>query len=273
MSAAFVALRVLFGLVFLAAAVSKAAWPVEFAVIVANYQILPDALVNPVALLLPWVEIVCGAALVAGVWPRGASLVLGGLLVVFLAALGFNVMRGLSVQCGCFTVSPQADVSMHADMIRDAVVLAVGLLVFGHAVWEERRRRASARFWEVFSRPAGAGVPGGGSAAPGGTLVLGGAAAPSRPGDADPAQRASGPDPVFAAPEAAAALALETQREEGRAEDAPSAPPRAGEAPEAPGTLEAPGSPQAPGAAVTPESPGAPADAQTPGDDEDTRKL
>ncbi len=50
----------------------------EFAAIVANYQLLPDALVNPVARVLPWVEVVCGAALVAGFGPGGRPLCCAG---------------------------------------------------------------------------------------------------------------------------------------------------------------------------------------------------
>lgn len=253
MSAFFAVLRVLFGLTFLAAAVSKAAYPVEFAAIVANYQLLPEALVNPVALLLPWVEIACGAALVAGVWTRGAALVLCKLLVVFLAALGLSVMRGLDVQCGCFTVAPQAGASMRADMIRDGVILVVGLLVLGRAIWEERRRRASLRFWEVFTRPPASvfGEPLGQN----GVLVVGDAPlTDSRPVE---------PAPVFAAPEAAPALALE----------APDAPPQEeGQGqPGAPAQPE-PGADPEPGAQAT-DAPGADAPAARAQDDEDDEAV
>ncbi|WP_051445069.1 MauE/DoxX family redox-associated membrane protein [Desulfocurvus vexinensis] len=255
MSAFFTTLRVLFGLTFLAAAVSKAAYPVEFAAIVANYQLLPEALVNPVALLLPWVEIACGAALVAGVWTRGAALVLCTLLVVFLAALGVSVMRGLDVQCGCFTVAPQAGASMRADMIRDGVILAVGLLVLGRAIWEERRRRASLRFWNVFTRPPASAF--GEPAVQNGVLVVGDAP------QADP--RPAEPAPVFAAPEAAPALALEM--------------PDAPEQEEGQGQPEAPAQPE-PGADPQPVAVAQPAPATQPAasaendeDDEAARKF
>jgi uncharacterized membrane protein YphA (DoxX/SURF4 family) len=290
MSAVFTVLRVLFGLTFLAAAVSKAAYPVEFAAIVANYQLLPDALVNPVAMVLPWVEVVCGAALVAGFWPRGAALVLCGLLVVFLGALGFNAMRGLSVQCGCFSVAPQAGASMRADMIRDAVILAVGLVVFGHAVWEERRRRASARFWEVFSRPA---VP---SMGTGETLIVGGAAtfgaasgtfsagtsgegAGETQGEtfdaASDEAPAAAPIPVFAAPEAAPALALEAQQEALADREDQDRPAPVADGPDAPGQPGMP-TPEASPASGSPDAPGGSGStgaAANDEDDEDARKF
>jgi len=265
MSAFFTTLRVLLGLTFLAAAASKAAYPVEFAAIVANYQLLPEALVNPVALLLPWVEIACGAALVAGVWTRGAALVLCKLMVVFLAALGVSVMRGLDVQCGCFTVAPQAGASMRADMIRDGVILAVGLLVLGRAIWEERRRRASLRFWQEFTRPPASvfGEPLGQN----GVLVVGDAplVAPGpRPGEP------AAPAPVFAAPEAAPALALEApdapSQEAGQDQPGAAAQPEPGAEPQP----EA----QPADAGVTVPGAGAPAArAQDDEDDEDARKF
>ncbi len=153
MSCVLKTLRIVFGLVFIAAAVSKAAYPLEFAGIVANYRILPDSLVNPVALGLPWIELVCGAALITGVAVRGAALTLVLLLCAFTAALGYNVSRGLSVACGCFSVSAEPAASMRADLIRDGVILALGLTVFVLALVEDRRRRASARFWREFYAP------------------------------------------------------------------------------------------------------------------------
>lgn len=153
MSLASKTLRILLGLIFIAAAVSKAAYPLDFAQIVANYRILPDDLVNPVALFLPWLELVCGAALVAGVAVRGAALTVVLMLTVFLGALGYNAARGISVGCGCFSVAPGAVDSMHADMVRDALILVLALVVLTLGLIEERRRRASARFWKEFYAP------------------------------------------------------------------------------------------------------------------------
>lgn len=98
-------LRLAFGALFLAAAWPKIRDPASFAQMVYYYKILPDALINPVALLLPWTELVCGLALIAV--PRlryGAATLLTALLVVFTAAIAFNLARGLDISCGCFSV-------------------------------------------------------------------------------------------------------------------------------------------------------------------------
>lgn len=129
-------LRIGFGLLFIAASVDKIMHPALFAQMVANYQILPEVLVNPVALLVPWLELVCGAALVCNAFSRGAALVLNILLAVFLAALWFNVSRGLSVACGCFTVSTEVTGSMRESAIRDSLLLPWGLIVLWRAFAE-----------------------------------------------------------------------------------------------------------------------------------------
>ncbi len=89
--------------VFVAAAFPKIATPGLFALAIYQYQILPDVLVNLVAIYLPWLEISCAAALaVLPAARRGALLLVAGMLVAFTLALAFTVLRGNPVPCGCF---------------------------------------------------------------------------------------------------------------------------------------------------------------------------
>ena len=149
----FALLRVAFGLVFIVASVSKLSHPAEFAQIIVNYQLLPDMLVNPLALYLPWLELVCGTALVTNTFVRGASAVLNFLLLVFLGTLWFNVSRGLDISCGCFTVNPQAQGGMIDSAVRDTAIFALGLVVMVRAFLDARRRRWSAALWRDFKSP------------------------------------------------------------------------------------------------------------------------
>ena len=96
-------LRLLLGAVFLYASYDKILHPEAFAQAVYNYQILPDAAVNLVALTLPWLELLLGLCLVAGFWLPGATVMGTGLLTMFIGALVFNEIRGLDVHCGCFS--------------------------------------------------------------------------------------------------------------------------------------------------------------------------
>jgi hypothetical protein len=69
-----------------------------------NYRLLPGGLVNALTLVLPWVELLAGLALILGVWKKEAAVVVGVLLLVFMVAIGFNLARGHAVDCGCFDV-------------------------------------------------------------------------------------------------------------------------------------------------------------------------
>ena len=78
--------------------------------------------------------------MLAGIWLPGAVLSANGLLVVFLAALVFNLARGLDINCGCFSNGSKAS-AMSAGwyLLRDVGFLAVGAFLF-YAVFVHRRR-------------------------------------------------------------------------------------------------------------------------------------
>jgi uncharacterized membrane protein YphA (DoxX/SURF4 family) len=102
-------LRVLLGLVFVYASLDKIANPSGFARIVYQWQILAPVPANVVAVTLPWIELVAGLLLLAGVWRRDAALVLAVLLVVFLGAATSVLARGIDVEnCGCTSVTEAA---------------------------------------------------------------------------------------------------------------------------------------------------------------------
>lgn len=91
--------------VFIYASVGKIQKPDEFAQLVAGYRILPISLVNIVALLLPWVELLCAVSLLSGILMRSSGLVLAVVNLIFLAGVGSAMARGLDIECGCFTLS------------------------------------------------------------------------------------------------------------------------------------------------------------------------
>ncbi len=128
---ALLATRLFMGGIFIYASIDKIAQPAAFAKDVYNYQILPDALINLTALSLPWLELFLGLCLLAGIWMPGAVLAVNGLLAFFLAALLFNMARGLDVNCGCFSTGSDADaMSTTYYLIRDIVFLAIGAFLF-----------------------------------------------------------------------------------------------------------------------------------------------
>ena len=140
-SLALLAARLIMAGIFIYASIEKIAHPAVFAKDVYNYQILPDVLINLTALVLPWLELLLGLCLLTGVWLPGAVLAVNGLLLVFLAALVFNLARGLDVNCGCFGAAGLGpSMSTGWYLLRDVGFLTVGAFLF-YAVFLNRRMK------------------------------------------------------------------------------------------------------------------------------------
>ena len=95
-------LRCGLGAVFLFAGIQKVRDITLFSADIQAYRLLPDALIGPAASYLPFLEIFVGAALIFRLVYLGALLLSGGMIGVFLAALGSAFGRGLDIDCGCF---------------------------------------------------------------------------------------------------------------------------------------------------------------------------
>ena len=131
--------RLVLGGIFIYASLDKIAHPEEFAKIISNYSILPDLLVTLPALVLPWLELIAGLCLVAGLWRHSSALVLSLLLLVFITALGFNALRGIRLSCGCFSTSASETENIYVLIFRDLLILVPGLLI----VFFDRERKGS----------------------------------------------------------------------------------------------------------------------------------
>jgi len=121
------AFRMAFGAIFIYAALDKIQHPDQFARIIYNYHMVPGPLVNIMALVLPVSEFLAGICVVAGVLYRGARNYLLLMLVVFMVAITVNIIRGIDLECGCFTVSTRAKSAGLQLLIRDVVFAVPGL--------------------------------------------------------------------------------------------------------------------------------------------------
>ena len=139
------------GALFVSASWHKIAEPRDFAVDVTTYDVLPLPLVNVVAIVLPWVELLAGLQLLAGWRVRAAALLVVAMMGMFLAALAAALVQGLDMSCGCFaSQGAESDPISWLTVLRDLFWLALGLLVLvadrGHlgadALLERRRARA-----------------------------------------------------------------------------------------------------------------------------------
>ena len=90
------------GGIFVYAGVIKALDPVQFANDIDNYKALPWFVSVRLAFYLPWLEILCGLALIFRFFYRGGLSILSMLIFVFLGATVAAKARGLDISCGCF---------------------------------------------------------------------------------------------------------------------------------------------------------------------------
>src|SRR5213595_1593527 len=111
------------GGIFIYAGVLKAMDPVGFANDIDNYKILPWAISVPFAFYLPWLEILCGWAVILGLLHRGGLLILTALVSIFIAASVISKVRGLDITCGCFGHTSKY-LSFFGHLALDFVLLA-----------------------------------------------------------------------------------------------------------------------------------------------------
>lgn len=142
-------IRLILALIFLYASADKILHPASFANMIYNCQILPGGLINATAIVLPWLELFLGILLLIGVWQPGAVLGVNVLLVVFFGALVFNALRGLDVECGCFSTSPgHSRGSVAWYLVRDGLFLLMGAFLF----WRTSCRKTQAERASIASR-------------------------------------------------------------------------------------------------------------------------
>ncbi|MBN1155960.1 DoxX family membrane protein [candidate division KSB1 bacterium] len=101
-------LRILVGILFIFSGITKILNPSEFAWDIDNYRMIPYILVTLMAIILPWLELLCGILLMVGPFKKGASLILLFTSVMFLIAISSALFRGLNINCGCFSVNAES---------------------------------------------------------------------------------------------------------------------------------------------------------------------
>ena len=110
------------------AATHKVRAPARFARQLADYQLLPDSLVRPVARLVPLLELAIAFALLVPVSRGWAALSAASLLALYAAAIGINLWRGRAdIDCGC-AGPDQAQPLRPVLLLRNSVLVVLALL-------------------------------------------------------------------------------------------------------------------------------------------------
>lgn len=133
-------LRVVLGAVFVYAAWLKLKDPWQlFAMAVDAYGLLPQWAVIVVARTLPWVELVLGVLLIAGLWLRLSAAALSLILLGFFALMVRSYAAGMAIDCGCFGAGEKISA---LTLLRDGGLL-LGALILTASAWRASFARRS----------------------------------------------------------------------------------------------------------------------------------
>ena len=132
------AARVLLGVVWIWAALSKLHDPLSFTQTVRAYDATPEWLSRAIGYGLPVLELALGVVLILGVTVRIAAAVSAVLFLIFTIGLIQAAARGIKLRCGCFGGGGPTDGSTQYtwEIIRDLLLLAVAACL---VVWSFTR--------------------------------------------------------------------------------------------------------------------------------------
>ena len=126
--------RTVLGLIFMYTGTLKMVSPQDFGDSIAAYQILPDSVINLVALGLPPFEIACGLMVLTGYHLRVGSFGILLMLAVFMLALVSALIRGLSIDCGCFGADSWFESNSWIALSRDLLLLLFAIFAYTNAL-------------------------------------------------------------------------------------------------------------------------------------------
>ena len=120
------AARWILGATFLFAAFHKIMEPEGFAKAIYSYGLFPAFSINLIAIILPFLELFSGFALIFGVYYRAAIIAIFGMLILFIGALSINYIRGHQFDCGCFSFNREnSQTDARGLLIRDILLFVL----------------------------------------------------------------------------------------------------------------------------------------------------
>lgn len=131
--------RLYIGGLFIYASMYKINYTAEFAETIVSYQMVPYWGVNLMAVFLPWVELIAGILLVAGIRVRSSAMIIGFLMLVFTVGIAVNLLKDSPISCGCFhTVGEKIS---WRTLVRDFiwVLMTVHIFLYDRAFHLEKK--------------------------------------------------------------------------------------------------------------------------------------
>ncbi len=124
--------------IFIYAGSAKLMDPRAFARTVSHWDLVPEFFLPVVAIGLPAIEVLAGIALVFDM--RLGLHTVSGMILLFIIILGYGVMLGLDVDCGCFGAQElQERQGLQHAFYRDLVFLGAALFLYWSRFKRNRR--------------------------------------------------------------------------------------------------------------------------------------
>jgi putative oxidoreductase len=128
--------------VFIYAGIDKIRDTLQFADSIYAFGILPAAFISLLAMGLPVFEIACGLVLLGPSSRRVGALAVALTSMVFFLALLSALLRGLTLDCGCFGTGTPSRPRMWLELGLDAVLFGGSVFVYlrmlKSRLWQER---------------------------------------------------------------------------------------------------------------------------------------
>lgn len=131
MDVAVLIIRLLLGALLLVAGALKVGHATQLAASIAGFRLLPAAIVGPLALALPYIEILLGGYLLAGLFTRAAAIVAAIQFALYAAAIASAVLRHIPANCGCFGPGDSATADWPHVAMDLALAGASGFIAIG----------------------------------------------------------------------------------------------------------------------------------------------
>ena len=111
---------------FFYAGILKLNSPLDFAIIISEFRLVPEPVVMPIAIMLPLLEVFAAIGLFLDI--RGALGTITFLLLLFIGVLAYALWLGLDIDCGCFG---PGDPEFHAfEGIRNSLYRDIFMMIW-----------------------------------------------------------------------------------------------------------------------------------------------
>lgn len=121
--------RLILAVVFVWAGTTKLMAPKAFSQLIAEYGLVPENLLLAVAIGLPVLELLAGLGLIFDF--RGCLEITTALILLFIGILWFGILKGLDLDCGCFSPEELGQYNGLKDALyRDLLFLLLAVYLF-----------------------------------------------------------------------------------------------------------------------------------------------